>query len=122
MLKRFLFILLLISQANTFFAQDIPIGDWRDHLPYSDAISISYGDNVIYCATNSAVFIYDESDFTIDRLNLVNGLSDIGLSKIKYNSYNKKVIIAYANGNIDVLDENKNIINLSFVKNSSIYI
>ena len=26
------------------FAQDIPIGTWRDHLPYSDAISVSYGD------------------------------------------------------------------------------
>jgi len=119
MLKRILFILILLQSILT-IAQDIPVGDWRDHLPYSDAVSVSYGDNVVYCATNSAVFTYDISDNLIERLNLVNGLSDIGLSRIKYNSYNKKVIIAYTNGNIDILDENKNIINLSFIKTSSI--
>src|SRR5690606_41114478 len=53
------------------FAQDIPIGTWRDHLPYSDAISVSYGDEKVYCATNSAVFIYALSDQSIERLNLV---------------------------------------------------
>ncbi len=120
MLHRLLIILLLISPARFCFAQDIPIGDWRDHLPYSDAISISYGNNIVYCATNSAVFMYDKSDMTVERLNLVNGLSDIGLSKIKYNDYNQRVIIAYANGNVDVIDERKNITNLSFIKNSNV--
>lgn len=118
--NRFLLILILISQASISLAQDIPIGDWRDHLPYSDAISVSYGNNIAYCATNSAVFMYDITDNSIERLNLVNGLSDIGLSKIKFNNYNDRVIIAYKNGNIDIIDENKNITNLSFIKNSSI--
>ncbi len=119
MLNKFLIILLVIP-FKVLIAQDIPIGNWRDHLPYSDAISVSYGNNVVYCATNSAVFMYDKTDMSIERLNLVNGLSDIGLSKIKFNSYNNKIIIGYTNGNIDVLDENKNITNLSFIKNSNI--
>ena len=119
MLKRLLFILPLFYSIFT-LAQDIPIGDWRDHLPYSDAVSITYGNDIIYCATGSAVFMYDENEKTIDRLNLVNGLSDIGLSKIKFNENNNKVVIAYSNGNIDVIDENKEITNLSFVKNSSV--
>jgi len=106
--------------SSVFLAQEIPIGDWRDHLPYNDAISVSYGDNIVYCATNSAVFTYDKTDNIIERLNLVNGLSDIGLSKIMYNPYNKKVIIAYANGNIDVINEDKSITNISFIKNSNI--
>ncbi|MBL4594730.1 MAG: hypothetical protein JKX68_13085, partial [Flavobacteriales bacterium] len=119
MLKKLLFILLL-SQGSVTLAQDIPIGDWRDHLPYSDAVSISFGDNIIYCATNSAVFTYDQSDMTIDRLNLVNGLSDIGLSKINFNNYNKSIVIGYKNGNLDVIDKNKTITNLSFIKNSNV--
>ena len=102
------------------FSQEIPIGDWRDHLPYSDAISVSYGDGVVYCATNSAVFTYDTKDGTIERLSLVNGLSDIDLSKIKYNDYNQKVIVAYANGNIDLIDKDKKITNISFIKTSNI--
>ena len=119
MLKR-LFFILLLSQSIFTFAQDIPIGDWRDHLPYSDAVSITYGNGIVYCATGSAVFTYDEVDMTLDRLNLVNGLSDIGLSKIKFNPHNSKIIIAYTNGNVDVLNENKEITNLSFIKNSNV--
>ncbi len=114
----FLIVFLFFSIANL-FAQDIPIGTWRDHLPYTDAISVSYGDNIVYCATNSAVFTYDKTDKSTEKLNLVNGLSDIGLSKIKFNPYNKKILIAYKNGNIDVLD-NKQITNISFIKTSNV--
>ena len=109
---------LIISPV--FFSQEIPIGDWRDHLPYNDAISVTYGNNIVYCATNSAVFTYDKTDKTIERLNLVNSLSDIGLNKIQYNQYNNKVIIAYKNGNIDVIDKDKNVTNIPFIKNSNI--
>ena len=120
MLNKLLIILVLLSQCDFFLAQDIPVGDWRDHLPYSDAVSVSYGNNIVYCATNSAVFTYDKTDQIVSRLSLVNGLSDVGLSKIKFNDYNNRVIITYTNGNIDVINENKEIINLSFVKNSNI--
>ncbi len=102
------------------FSQDIPIGDWRDHLPYSDAVSVTYGNNIVYCAANSGIFMYDKTDMTIEKLNLVNGLSDIGVNKIQFNSYNNSLIIAYTNGNIDVIKEDKSIINLSFIKNSNI--
>ncbi|MCW8939878.1 MAG: hypothetical protein OQJ88_04430, partial [Flavobacteriales bacterium] len=101
-------------------AQDIPIGSWRDHLPYSDAVSVSYGNQKVYCATGSAVFIYSQSDNSVERLNLVNGLSDIGLSKIKYNPYNQRVIITYQNGNIDILDTDNTITNIPFITISGI--
>ncbi len=101
-------------------AQNIPIGTWQDHLPYRDAVSVTEGNNIIYCATNSTVFTYDLADNSIERLNLVTGLSDIGISKVKYNSYNNRVIVAYNNGNIDIIDENKSIINLPAIKISNI--
>jgi hypothetical protein len=119
MIKRTL-IILLIFQISFLSAQDIAIGTWRDHLPYTDALSVTEGNNIIYCSTASAVFSYDKSDLTLNRLTLVNGLSDIGLSKIKFNNYNNKIIITYLNGNIDIVDEDKNITNLSFIKNSSV--
>jgi hypothetical protein len=119
MIKRTL-IILLIFQISFLSAQDIAIGTWRDHLPYTDALSVTEGNNIIYCSTTSAVFSYDKSDLTLNRLTLVNGLSDIGLSKIKFNNYNNKIIITYLNGNIDIVDEDKNITNLSFIKNSSV--
>jgi ligand-binding sensor domain-containing protein len=108
----------LFLQGNL-FAQDIPIGTWRDHLPYSDAVSVAKNGDLVYCATNSAIFIYDNGEKTIERLNLVNGLSDIGISKIKYVPSTNRIVIAYQNGNVDIIKENKEIINLSFIKNST---
>ncbi|MCB0403057.1 MAG: hypothetical protein KDD41_13300 [Flavobacteriales bacterium] len=114
--------LLLLALAGSFIlsAQNIPIGTWQDHLPYNDAVSVTEGDGIIYCATNSGVFTYDLNDFSLNKLNLVNGLSDIGVSKIRFNPYNNRVVVAYKNGNIDIIDEEKNIINLSFIKNSNV--
>jgi len=108
----------MLIQMNG-LAQDIPIGTWRDHLPYFNAVSIAKKGNVVYCGTNSAVFTYDLSEKTIERLNLVNGLSDIGVSKIAHVPKNNRVIIAYQNGNIDVVTENHEIINVSFIKTSN---
>lgn len=118
--KSLLIILSIFLYLGNGVAQDIPIGTWRDHLPYADAISVTQGNNIIYCATNSAVFTFNKTDNSIERLNLVNGLSDINPNKIKFNPYNSKVIIAYKNGNIDVLDANKKITNIPFILTSSI--
>ncbi|OFY93117.1 MAG: hypothetical protein A3K10_03480 [Bacteroidetes bacterium RIFCSPLOWO2_12_FULL_31_6] len=64
--------------------------------------------------------MYDKTDLSIERLSLVNGLSDIGLSKIMFNNYNSKLIVAYTNGNIDVIKADKSITNLSFIKTSNV--
>lgn len=119
--KSLLIILSIFFLLRNGITQDIPIGTWRDHLPYSDAISVTQGNSMIYCATNSAVFTFNKNDNSIERLNLVNGLSDINPNKIKYNSFNQKVIIAYKNGNIDVLNTiTKNITNIPFILSSNV--
>lgn len=113
-------IILLIFLANFLFAQNNSIGTWREYLPYSDAVSVTEANGLIYCATNSALFTYNKTDFSIDRLNIVNGLSDIELSLVRFNPFNNKIVVVYNNGNIDIIDDNKNITNLSAVKTSNI--
>ena len=115
-----LLLIFFIFQANLFFAQEGSIGSWRDHLPYSDAVSVTEANGVIYCATNSALFTYDKADFSIERLNIVNGLSDVGLSKVKFNAFNSKIVVAYTNGNIDIIDADKSITNLPAIKTTSV--
>lgn len=114
----FLFIVSLFFQ-NTVLAQEIPIGTWRDHLPYSDGVSVTKNGSLVYCAINSAIFIYNEEDNSIERLNPINGLSDIGISKIKFVPANNRIVIGYKNGNVDVILEDNSIYNLSFLKNST---
>lgn len=120
MINRLVIVIILVLQMFPAICQEVSVGSWRDHLPYIDAISVTEGDDVIYCATNSALFSYHKTDFSIDRLNIVNGLSDIGISKVKYNEFNKKTVVAYVNGNIDIIDNNKSITNLSAIKETGI--
>ncbi|MBX2960696.1 MAG: hypothetical protein KF732_12160 [Flavobacteriales bacterium] len=100
-------------------AQEIPIGTWQDHLSYKSSVAVTHGNGITYCASESALFSYNNDDGSIERLNLVSGLSDIEITNVKFNSYNNKLIVAYKNGNIDIIDANKKITNLNFIKNNS---
>ncbi|TXB64700.1 T9SS type A sorting domain-containing protein [Vicingus serpentipes] len=117
--KHILLFLITVISLDT-FSQEIPVGSWRDHLRYTDAVSVTYGNNIVYCASSSALFTYNLADNSIQRLNLVNGLSDIGLSNLEYNNIAEKLVITYSNGNIDLMTKENIIINIPFVKNSNI--
>lgn len=116
----YLIVAFIILCGKIYAQNDIPIGTWRDHLSYSNAVAVTEGNGIIYCATDLAVFSYNTSDKSIERLNLISGLSDIGVETIKFNTYNNKLLIAYSNGNLDIINQNKKITNLSFIKNSNI--
>lgn len=119
MLYRF-FLTILLAFSFATQAQEIPIGTWQDHLPHRNGKDVTVASNKIYCATESAVFYYDKEESTITRLNSINGLSDIGVSTIKFNPNNNSLVVAYNNGNIDVIDEDNHITNLAFIKNSNV--
>ncbi|OFY87245.1 MAG: hypothetical protein A3F72_17250 [Bacteroidetes bacterium RIFCSPLOWO2_12_FULL_35_15] len=112
-----IFSTLLISSG--IIAQDMAIGNWRDHLSYKDGISVSEGNGKVYCATKGGVFVFNKSDNSTDRLSKVNGLSDVEASTLSFNSYNNKLLIAYKNSNIDII-ENNIITNLSEIKRKNI--
>src|ERR1035438_9174814 len=101
------------------FSQQVPIGQWRDELPYNQVISVAEGGNRIYSATPYAIFYYDKGDNTVTRLTKITGLSDIGISTIKYSKVSQTLIIAYTNANIDLI-KNNTIINISDIKRKSI--
>ena len=103
----------------TGFSQTTGIGQWRDHLPYNNCISVKEVGSRIYCATQYSVFYYDKTDNSIQRINKVNGLSDIGISSMNYSPEYHTLVVAYTNANIDLI-KNNTIINISDIKRSSI--
>lgn len=102
----FLFYLSNLTQAQ------IAVGQWRDHLPYSDGRKVAIAGNKVYCATSAGLFFYDKDDNSLHKLSKINGLSDIGVSTINYDNQNNILIIGYSNGNIDMIKNNE-IINIS---------
>ncbi|MBA3972103.1 MAG: hypothetical protein H0X46_08165, partial [Bacteroidetes bacterium] len=113
-----LFPILFILVSLT--AQQIPIGAWQEHLSYKNAISVTEGGGMVYCATTSGIFSYKKSDNSMTRLSKVNGLSDVEAVVVEYNPYNGKVLIAYKNSNLDLIEGNNNIINIPDIKRKSI--
>ena len=116
---RILLVTLLGSFSPELFSQGIPIGQWRDDLPYYECISVTEAGSRTYCATPYAVFYFDKEDNSVQRLTKISGLSDISLSVINYNPEYKTLVIAYTNGNVDLVKDNT-IINISDIKRASI--
>src|SRR5437762_5277067 len=92
---------------------------WKEYLPYNSAIDLAAGDNKIYCATPYSLFTVDLADHSIERLSRMTGLAETGISAICYNEGNRKLFIAYANSNIDIIYRT-DIFNIPDIKRESI--
>ena len=103
------------------FAQDgVAIGNWRTHLPYHKVIAVEPVGNKIYAATEFELFYYDTEDNSVNILNRINCLSDIGISTMRYNESQRKLFVAYTNANIDLIDANNRVKNMSDIKDKNI--
>jgi hypothetical protein len=79
----------------------IPIGTWRAHLNYQNALQVVQGDK-IYCGTSSNIFSVD-ADGEINTFDKTNGLSETGVSCIGWDEHTQQLVIAYKNSNVDIL-------------------
>ena len=97
------------------YAQGIGVGEWRDHLPYINAKTLTEAGDRIYCASEEGLFYYSKSETTVDKLSKITGLSDIGFNTINYDTATNTLVIAYSNANIDLIQDNR-IINIPDIK------
>ncbi|MGB3006503.1 MAG: two-component regulator propeller domain-containing protein [Chitinophagaceae bacterium] len=96
-----------------------PVGLWRDHLPYKSAVDVTAGNGKVFCATPYSLFSVNINDNVIERFSKINGLSETGISSIKYDEINEKLLIAYSNSNIDIIYRN-DIYNIPDIKRDDI--
>ena len=90
-------------------AQEVGIGQWRDHLPYRQAFYTAEGDEFVWAATAHSIFSYNKLDNSVTRMSKVWGMSDVGVSTMRYHESSKTLIVGYTNGNLDLL-ENEHIL------------
>ena len=103
------------------FAQDgVSIGHWRTHLPYQKVVAVEPIGQKVFAATNYELFYYDKEDNSIHILNKINGLSDVGISTMGYCESQRKLLVAYTNANIDLVDIEGNVSNMSDIKDKNI--
>ncbi len=97
----------------------VPVGGWRDHISYSRAQNVADAGNKVYCSSGTGIIVFNKADNSIGKLSRVQGLSDTDISSIKWSEENGVLIAGYANGNVDLIKENK-IINIPDILRSSI--
>lgn len=93
---------------------------WRDHLSYSNGKALAVTKSAVYCATDIGLYCYDKDDGSIRRLTTINGLSDMGIGSIAYSEANHILVVGYSNGNIDLIDDDGRIYNMSGLKDKNI--
>ncbi|MFY0650619.1 MAG: hypothetical protein JXQ96_01235 [Cyclobacteriaceae bacterium] len=118
-MRSILSFVIFLASISTLMAQgDIPVGEWRTHFNYQNARLIEYAEGKIYCATENGFFYYDTEDNSLNILDKVSGLSDVGVSAMHYDESLKTLAIGYTSGNIDLINENE-VTNIEVIKNSS---
>ncbi|WP_338873836.1 two-component regulator propeller domain-containing protein [Spirosoma sp. SC4-14] len=82
------------------FAQ---IGTWQPYVSYRLGQSVVVAGSKVYAASQNGLFYYDKASSETRTLSKVDGLSDIGISRLAYLTNQKRLLIAYRNGNLDFL-------------------
>ena len=75
-MKRIIYLLIFNLIYTISNGQNSALYNWQDQLSYKNAKSNIEVENNIYCATENGLFYYNKDDYTINRLNKINGLSD----------------------------------------------
>lgn len=101
-----------------------PIGQFSAHTPMMSFHSVAVADDYVYAAADNGLLLLEKATRDEERPSLsswskVEGLSDIDIVKVFYDKTHKALIICYANGNIDVVKEDK-LYNVSNVKDKQI--
>lgn len=95
-------LLFLLFACITLFAQPAALGSWRVYLPQTDATSLAQTPEKIYVGTKYYLYEYNKTDGSIYPITGLNGLSELGIAQLAYNSNVNALIIAYNSSNFDI--------------------
>jgi hypothetical protein len=111
-MKRFyLFVLTLVVFAAQ--AAAAPIGSWNNYQAYGDITQIECAGNKVYVLSSKGLYSYNNADNSIQTYDKMNVLNDCSISHIAYCEAAKRLVIVYDNYNIDLLDDNGEVVNVS---------
>lgn len=119
-MKRYITLLSFIIICITTTYAQVGIHHWETHTPGMRVINVEVMHDKIFAATPYEVFYYNTTDNSINKLSKVNGLSDFGVGVMKYNPHNDLMFVGYTNTNIDIIDNQGNIRNISDIKDKNI--
>ena len=119
MIKRILFILITIFSVTTAWAQT-SVGNWKVYSMFSTISNIEQTSEKVYFISGNNLYSFDKNTEEVYNYTLRNKLNDNIVSNIYYNKNGKYLLITYYSGNIDLLYDNGEVVNLPDIKNANL--
>ena len=89
------------------------MGSWRAYMSYAEPQQIVKASNLLFVRASNDLYSYNLNDHSITTYDKVTTLNDTYISHIAWNQVASKLIIVYQNGNMDLMDINGNVNNIS---------
>lgn len=117
-MKRIL-LLLAVAMSLCATAQNA-VGDWMIHTSFTGntVSSVIESHQFVYYQSGAHLFRLDKSTGENEALSKINDLSDMGISKVYYNSDRDYVVVVYSNSNIDVITSGGAVVNMPEIKDA----
>lgn len=114
-MKKLIVAMLLCTIQHTLCIAQI--GTWRNYLAYDDVQQIQAAGNYLFVRASNALYQYNKQDQSIVTYDKTNGLNDTDITQIRWCQQAKRLIIVYQNSNIDLIDTEGNVTNVSALYN-----
>ena len=96
------------------------VATWKNHLAYHQVQSICKAGDELFVLASNGLYQYNLNDQSILTYDKVNGLSDTHITHIAWCQQAKRLIAVYQNANIDLIETDGDIINISALYNKTI--
>lgn len=116
-----LLVLFIISTICITAAAHLPaVGEWRVHPSFREVTQVVDAGDKIYALADGHLFSVTKTDKYIEIYTKSTGLSDNVIDCIAYDNSTNQLVVAYVNSNIDIIDVDGNIYNISDIKNKDL--
>lgn len=122
MKRHFLFSISLLFALH--LQGQVPIGQFRSHIPLHSFHSVAASDDYVYAAADNGLMLLEKNTLSNDQPNLsswtkVEGLSDVDIAIIQYDRPHQVLLISYKNGNLDFIKDDK-LYNISDIRDKQL--
>ena len=105
--------LTVLLTLATGYASAAVVGEWTAYPAFTDITEVEKGGANVYVLASASLYSVNTNDNSVTTYDKTRNLSDSEIAHIAWCSAAKKLVIVYSNQNIDLLEENGNVTNIS---------
>ena len=118
-MPRILFLIVSLIMALTSPAS-VPAGEWRLHTPFSGADRVLATPEGYFFTSRGFLFFHSPDRQETIPFNTAGGLTGTKVEHIFYNHHSRYTAAVYTDGNIDIIDRDGRVSNLSDIRDAEI--